>query len=135
MSVSMTPELYTQLRAFVRNIANMCAGCMRRNLGYCVDCPASLADVLGKRMDAGMPISANQLDTSLTSRMDVILTQLRKAKCPLRAVDIDTRDYCSKELKHWTLNKLIALGKIRCEKDGYFHKYSIVETKKTRKQK
>lgn len=134
MNVAMTPELYTQIRAFIRTIANTCTTCMRRNLGYCTDCSARMAKVLGERMDAGMPKTTNLVDTSLAHRMDVIVAQLKKAKCPLRAVDIDTSDYCSKELKHWTLNKLVAQGIIRCEKDGYFHKYSIIEPHKGKKR-
>jgi len=134
MTYALTQELYIQVRAFLRSIENGCNSCLRRNLGYCDDCDARMAKILGERMDAGVPKTTNLVDTSLTHRMDVILSQMRKAKRPLRSVDIDTQDYCSKELKRWTLNKLISLGKIKRETDGYFHVYSLVEGK-TKKEK
>lgn len=85
-------------------------------------------------MDKGTQKLRNPIDTSLHNRMEVILSQMRKARTPLRSIDIDTRDYCSKELKYATLNKLISLGKVKRVKDGYFHVYSLV-SKKTKNEK
>ena len=133
MSVHMTEELYTQIRAFLRAVAGNCSNCMRRNMGYCYECNSRMAKVLGERMDSRLP-AVPQVDVSIRHRTEIILAQLRKARCPLRAVDIDTSDYCSKELKHWTLNKLISQGLIKSVKDGYFRKYSLVDKPKRKKQ-
>ena len=134
MPYELTPELCGQIRAFLRSLSSACANCLRRNAGNCEDCPCRIARILGDRMDKGAPKLTNPIDTSLHNRMEVILSQMRKAMAPLRSIDIDTKDYCSKELKYATLNKLISLGKVERVKDGYFHVYSLV-SKKNKKEK
>lgn len=135
MNTTLSPELYTQIRAFLRTTANTCSSCMRRNTAYCHTCGVRMAKVLDGRMDESMPVETAVVDTSLNHRMEIILKQLREAKQPLRAIDIDTQNYCSKLLKHWTLNKLIKEGKIKRQKHGFFYKYSLVESKQQRKHK
>lgn len=129
MQVALSRELYAQIRAFVRTAANRCKCCLKRNMGYCDTCEARRASVLGSRMDAGCPELAKGIDLSVRHRMEVIMDQMRRAQRPLLAIDIDTRDYCSKELKLWTLNKMISLGKIRCERHGRHRVYSLVGPK------
>ena len=134
MPYEITSEFSDQIRAFLRSLSSKCSNCLRRNAVNCEDCPCRIAGILGDRMDKGAPKLTNPIDTSLHNRMEVILSQMRKARAPLRSIEIDTRDYCSKELKYATLNKLISLGKVERVKDGYFHVYSLV-SKKNKKEK
>ena len=135
MTYSLPNDLYLQVRAFLNHLASSCKSCVRKNQSCCDSCDAQTARILGEQMDSCCPnpIQAIQVDNSLANRMAVIVNQLRTANRPLRAIDIDTRDYCSKEQKFWTLGKLISLGKIRREKQGFFHVYSLVAEKTKRK--
>lgn len=130
MPYALTQELYSQVRAFLRSLAGECASCLRRNMGHCDNCYARMASVLGERMDFNSPPQTNALDYSQANRIKIVLAQLRKAGRPLRADEIDLRDYCTKELKHRTLNKMISLGKIRREKRGFFYVFILAGQKR-----
>lgn len=133
---SLSPELYRQIRAFLCHLAHSCNTCLRKHMSCCDSCDAHTARIIVNRMDADFPPPPyGEIDTSLAKRMEVILDILRKANRPLRSIDIDTRDYCSKELKLWTLGRLISLGKVRRERQGYFHVYSLATEKQTTKRK
>lgn len=134
MTYALTQDLYIQIRSFLRTLENGCKTCLRRGIGVCDECDIKCAKALGDRMDAGIPNTDNIVDTSLKHRMDIILSQMRKAKCPMLSVEIDMRGCCSKELKSWTLGKLISLGKIKREKNGHRNVYSLVEWKENKEK-
>ena len=128
------PELYLQIRAFLRNIANACKHCMHKGIGSCDGCEEKLAQSIGNLMD-NAPKEIKEMDLSYQHRVEIIIAQMRKAGRPVRANEIDVHDYCSKELKHWTLRQLISLGKVKKEKVGYFHVYSLVTNNEKKENK
>ena len=122
--IEITTELHQQIRAFLRTFEDDCRNCMKRNLGYCDDCRATVAKRIAQRMDAGLPIYRD-VDTTLMTRMAKLYAVLKKTGRPMRSIDIDISDYCSRSLKEWTLQKMISLGKIQRVKEGFFYLYSI----------
>lgn len=56
---------------------------------------------------------APEIDYSLSARMMMILDCLDKADGPLLSSEIDMKQYCTKQLKRWTLIKLMHMGRIR----------------------
>ena len=113
----MTPEIEKRAIAFIRTIGNRCAGCVHRDEDNCRRCISRWANEILSDYERDMAASpdARSHDYSLAARMVRITDCLIKAKRPLLASDIDTRDICSKQLKSWTLKLMLDQGRIRRE--------------------
>ena len=99
--------------AFMRTLANHCKGCMRTY--NCPNCEIGTAKSLLKRKDEigmrhTMLIDKPKDPYSLKARYREILTILRKAGKPLRARDIHLRTTRSRNVKWWTLNRMVFKG-------------------------
>lgn len=96
--------------AFLRTFAERCKSCLRRNPDNCFDCPARAAKNIIVTYDQESSNALPILDYSLAAREKMIIEALAKADKPLAAHDINLHDYCTRQLKHWTLKRLMRLG-------------------------
>lgn len=84
--------------------------CLRRSKENCNGCISSWANSILRDYDAD---SAPRVDYSMSARMMMVIDCLQKADTPLCSSAIDLKSYCTKQLKRWTLMKMIGLGYIR----------------------
>ena len=101
--------------SYMRTLADHCRGCLRTY--NCPNCDIATAKALLKRKDEiGMQhtilIDKPKDPYSLKARYREILTILRKAGKPLRARDIVLRTTRSRNVKWWTLNRMVSNGLI-----------------------
>ena len=101
--------------AYMRTLANHCKGCMRTY--NCPNCEIAQTKTLLKRKDEigmrhTMLIDKPKDPYSLKARYREILTILRKAGKPLRARDIHLRTTRSRNVKWWTLNRMVFKGMV-----------------------
>lgn len=99
--------------AYMRTLANHCNGCLRTY--NCPNCDIATAKALLKRKDEigmrhTMLIDKPKDPYSIKARYREILTILRKAGKPLRARDIVLRTTRSRNVKWWTLNRMVSKG-------------------------
>lgn len=99
--------------AYLRSLQNHCTECLRRY--NCPVCEITTAKALLKRKDEigmrhTMLIDKPKDPNSLKARYREILTILRKAGKPLRARDIQLRTTRSRNVKWWTLNRMVNKG-------------------------
>ena len=101
--------------AYMRTLANSCKNCVRTY--NCANCAVAPAKQLLKRKDEiGMRhtllIDKPKDPYSLKARYREIIGILRKAGKPLRARDIVLRTTRSRNVKWWTLNRMVSKGLI-----------------------
>lgn len=109
----MTDKTEKRMVAFVRTIADRCTRCLRRREENCRLCISRWANEIMSDWERDIAAgSHSQYDYSLSARMMMIIDRLQEAKCPLLASEIDISKYCSKQLKQWTLKRMIRLGYI-----------------------
>lgn len=122
----MTEATEKRAVAFIRTIGNRCTACLRRSAENCRNCISAWAnEILHDIENEKKP----EIDYSLSARMMMIVDALDKADAPLLASEIDMRKYCTKQLKRWTLLKMMRMGYITrtpCAKDaGRFYRYEL----------
>ena len=125
----MTAAVEKRAIAFIRTIGNRCTSCLRRNEENCRRCISSWAnEILHDYESESVP----QPDYSLSARMMMIADALDKAGRPLLSSEIDLKQYCTKQLKRWTLQKMIRLGFVRRSKTcctSHLYRYSLNRSK------
>lgn len=127
----MTEATEKRAIAFIRTIGNRCTTCLRRSAENCRQCISSWAnEILHDYENESVP----QPDYSLSARMMMIADALDKAGRPLLSSEIDLKQYCTKQLKRWTLKKMIRLGFVRRTKDrrgkfSHLYRYSLNHNK------
>lgn len=96
---------------FINTIAERCTRCLRRNENSCRNCISSWANEIMKAYHDDQRAEGNKsLDYSLSARMLMIADQLTDAKRPLLASEIDLSKYCTRQLKRWTLKRMVDDG-------------------------
>lgn len=108
----MTPEFERDVRGFLHALAGECANCFRRNQGYCHYCYSNRAKYLLQQYAQPTPVDNPALRCDIVSRMARIVAILKKARRPLKSVEIDMKDYGTRSKKEFTLLTMIRLGKI-----------------------
>lgn len=122
----MTQETERRAIAFIRTIANRCTSCLRRNADTCRNCVSSWANEIMTDYERELSCESGgpTQDYSLAARMLMVADALRKAGRPLAANEIDMQGCCSKQLKYWTLMRMVRLGFIaRDAGDGPPYRY------------
>lgn len=94
--------------AFIRTIANRCERCLRRSAENCRPCDSAWANSILKDCEA----EVKTIDYSYGARMLRIVQILHKSPKPLLASEIDLTGYCTKQLKRWTLLRMLDRGMI-----------------------
>lgn len=130
----MTELTEKRIMAFLRTFADRCHDCLRRNAFNCCDCPAGAAKNIIAAYEQESTTSTNaSIDYSLAARERMIIEALTKSSKPLAAHDINLHDYCTPQLKHWTLKRMTRLGFIRCiqstDASGKNHYSYVLNTK------
>ena len=92
--------------AFIRAMATQCYTCFRRSEENCSNCFCRQASFLIREIELDQRNAP--IDYSLYARMNFIREALKDGEKSSR--DIDTRNLCSKQLKRWTLKKMLHLG-------------------------
>lgn len=105
----MIPEVEKRAVAFIRSIGNRCMPCMRRSEENCRDCISRWANSILRDIDNE---SKPSMDYSLQARMMMIVDCLGKAGRPLLSSEIDLKQSCTKQLKRWTLVRMVKNGLI-----------------------
>ena len=96
---------------FLKSLVGQCANCMRRH--DCDNCFVKTAKFILHSIEADANAAVfGSPDYTIAYRMAKIEDILRAAGRPLMSSQIDTRDICSKQLKYWTLNKLMRMRRI-----------------------
>lgn len=125
----MTEAVEKRAIAFIRTIGNRCTSCLRRNEENCRRCILRWAnEILHDYENESVP----QPDYSLSARMMMIVDILDKAGRPLLSSEIDLKKLCTKQLKRWTLQKMIRLGFVRRTKTcctAHLYRYSLNRSK------
>lgn len=104
----MTPEVESRVIAFVRVVADRCHGCFRRREENCARCDSRTATRLLEDVERDVAIPPK--DYSLFARMQLIAEALGRAGKPLLSSEIDVRGLCTKQLKRWTLLRMMRIG-------------------------
>lgn len=99
--------------AFIRTVGNRCMTCLRRNEENCRNCISSWANSILRDIDSE---ARSEIDYSMAARMMMIVDCLVKSGRPLLSAEIDLKKYCTKQLKRWTLLKMIQTGRIGRER-------------------
>lgn len=111
----------TEKRAigFISTIANRCTGCMRHAPDVCRNCISSWANEIMKSYEDDKKRELRDgrvFDYSMPARMMMIIDKIEKAGTPLLALDIDISDYCTKQLKYWTIRRMVNDGILGCKR-------------------
>lgn len=125
----MTEAVEKRAIAFIRTIGNRCTTCLRRSAENCRNCISAWANEILHDYENE---SVSQPDYSLSARMMMIADALDKAGRPLLSSEIDLKNLCTKQLKQWTLQKMIRLGFVRRSKTcctAHLYRYSLNRTK------
>jgi predicted transcriptional regulator len=135
----MTEFTEKRIMAFLRTFADRCSFCLRRIPDNCYDCPANTAkNIIAAYEQEALIDTHVSIDYSLAAREKMIIEALRKAEKPLTAHDIDLHDYCTPQLKHWTLKRMMRYGFIvrRKTKDrfGKLHWGYLLNNKETKNE-
>ena len=124
--------------AYMRTLAGRCSFCLRTY--NCPNCDSATAKALLKRKDEigmrhTMLIDKPKDPYSLKARYREILTILRKAGKPLRARDIVLRTTRSRNVKWWTLNRMVSKGWIwKTRIKNFYGRYEAAYYTKGKKQ-
>lgn len=127
----MTEAVEKRAIAFIRTIGNRCTSCLHRSEERCRSCISSWAnEILHDYENESVP----QPDYSLSARMIMIADALDKAGRPLLSSEIDLKKLCTKQLKRWTLQKMIRFGFVRRTKGhsgkfSHLYRYSLNRSK------
>lgn len=120
--ITLTPELYERVCAFVRTMATVCRRCLRPksqcdvcDLRPCKFLESALAElrkpIIARRQRINQP--------SLKERSAYYLTILRQSGRYMSAREIDPKNaICERRLKYWTLRKMVKLGILKTFCDG-----------------
>lgn len=119
----MTEAVEKRAIAFIRTIGNRCTSCLRRNEEDCRNCVSSWANSILRDIENE---AKPKIDYSLQARMMMIVDCLGKAARPLLSSEIDMKQYCTKQLKRWTLMRLVKAGKVKRVKRDGIYRYSLV---------
>ena len=119
----MTEATEKRAVAFIRTIGNRCTTCLRRSAENCRDCVSAWANSILRDIENE---TKPEIDYSLQARMMMIVDCLNKADGPLLSSEIDMKQYCTKQLKRWTLMRLVKAGKVRRAKCNGKYRYSLV---------
>lgn len=99
--------------AFIRTIAQKCSGCLRRAPENCRNCPAGWAKSIMADYERDERTAASnrpEIDYSLVAR-EIMIARALEAR-PLLTSEIDLHDYCTPQLKRWTLLHMMQKGTI-----------------------
>lgn len=102
--------------AYLNHLSGFCSSCMRRD--NCSQCEIPTAKgLLARKREIGiqhkMLIDKKKDPYSLKSRYREIVGILKRAGKPLRTRDIILRTTISRNVKWWTLNRMVSRGIIR----------------------
>ena len=114
--------------AFIRSVADNCTTCYRRGSG-CDGCFSLRARRLLLDIEADER-QKNKVDYSIAFRMARIEDILKNAGRPIPSYMIDTRYICSKQLKRWTLCRLVKSRRICRTRDPKLGCYVYYVNKK-----
>ena len=103
------PETERRAVAFIRTIGNRCTTCLRRSAENCRGCISAWANSILRDIENE---TKPEIDYSLSARMMMIIDALGKADAPLLSSEIDMKQCCTKQLKRWTLLKMMRMGYI-----------------------
>ena len=100
---------------FMRHLTDICRGCLRRS--NCPNCDIQTAKNLVERKNRMGVFHRTLIDkprdpNSLRARYREIIGILRRAGKPLRARDIVLRTTRSRNVKWWTLHRMVNKGMI-----------------------
>ena len=119
----MTEATEKRAVAFIRTIGNRCTTCLRRSAENCRDCVSAWANSILRDIEND---TKPEIDYSLQARMMMIVDCIGKAGRPLLSSEIDMKQYCTKQLKRWTLMRLVKAGKVKRAKRNGKYRYSLV---------
>lgn len=124
-------NLNSKIFNYLRSLEGMCADCLRKQ--YCDNCHIKTAKmILADIKSLNTPVAEiKQSDNSLSNRIRIIIECLSSANRPLLSKEIYIPN-CSKELKEWTINNLLARHQIlrRRRKDSSFYEYFLPHKKR-----
>ena len=103
----MTEATEKRAVAFIRTVGNRCMSCLRRSKENCANCISSWANSILHDIENDSP---QKMDYSLAARMMMITGALKKSDRPLASHEIHLADYCTKQLKYWTLSAMVRKG-------------------------
>ena len=125
----MTERMEKKAIGFINTIANRCQSCLRRNAENCRNCISSWAnEIMADYHQEQRNAITSEIDYSLTARMMMIIDAIEKSGRQLLASEIELSDYCTKQLKYWTLTRMLndgILGRSRSRGDGSRYRYFI----------
>lgn len=107
----MNPQNERRALAFIRTVANRCERCLHRSEERCRNCLAHWANSILRDIEA----ESNTIDYSLGARMLRILSVLDESDRPLKSSEINLTGLCSRQLKRWTLRKMLTRGMVTRE--------------------
>lgn len=119
----MNPETERRAVAFIRTIGNRCTTCLRRSSENCRGCISAWANSILRDIENE---TKPEIDYSLQARMMMIMDCLCKAGRPLLSAEIDLKNQCTRQLKRWTLMRLVKAGKVKRVKRNKNYRYSLV---------
>jgi hypothetical protein len=103
----MNQENERRALALIRTVANRCERCLRRSRENCRNCLSAWANSILRDIEAE---KSSGIDYSFGARMLRIINILKKAEKPLLASEIDLSGYCTRQLKRWTLLRMLDRG-------------------------
>lgn len=120
--IPLSPELYAQVCAFVRIMANTCRRCVRSR-AMCSECDLSnCRNIEASLLELRKPVAQRRMRVntpSLSERFEYYLEAVRKAGRRLTAHEIDPKNsICGRGLKYWTLRQMTKRGILKTYCDG-----------------
>lgn len=126
-------DIKHRIISFLRSLEQECSDCLRRQ--YCDTCYIKTAkQILSDLRTVNTTNKVEPIDISLPNRIRIIMERLESAGKPLLSKEIYIPN-CSKELKEWTINNLLARRKIfrRRRENSSFYEYFLPTKKRTNK--
>ena len=118
----------SEVKGFLRSIADHCKNCLRRSVENCDGCACARAQCILDMMKMNEALKP-EIKCDPASRMNRVDMILRKGRRPMMSVEIDISDLCERRLKLWTLRKMVKLGKLTISFDGKHYIYALPKKK------
>ena len=120
--ITISPELYERVCAFVRTMADTCRHCMRPK-SMCDTCDLYPCRFLESALrELRQPVEQRRQrinQPSFRERASYYLAIVRQAGRYVPAREIDPKNaICGRGLKYWTLRKMVKLGILKTFCDG-----------------
>lgn len=123
-------SLDVRMISFIRDIANRCHDCLHKSESNCRECESRVAKLLVVEWDATRQVPKNPTEFWLPKQREkYILKILRASDRPLKAIEIDLSNYCSRANKQQSIYKLLSAKVISRRKNGKNYEYFLNKNK------